>query len=108
MTKKSKDIPGNTLASQALVDREIHKAGTALFRLSGLPHQMADHDVYLKGIKIRVRDDEGTDVLIVVSVDTNDGPKVCFHSADGIREALMGFVNKHLNGQIKWKDDQYG
>jgi hypothetical protein len=69
---------------------------------------MNKDELLLTSIKIKVNNNEGTDVLIILCAVSPDGPVVAFNDGDGIKEALMTTLNRIRNGRIRWKEDQYG
>jgi len=52
--------------------------------------------------------DQMRTLVIVSALDEEGGPMVAFHDGMSPSEALVGAVNRILNHDIKWKEDQYG
>lgn len=104
---KNPEVPGNTLASQAVVDREIVGAGKALFALdSKIWHMWHAGDQMLQ-IKLVVKATDGSDVMCVVTAQIEDVQVVAFHNGDSIRSALTGLSKRLANGSLKWRRDEY-
>lgn len=107
MTKRNTEVPGNTLESQRLFDREMIKIGRAVLSLQSRLEHMADEGVEVKALRLTYRNGVHGEVLCVVTAGTESGGIVAFHSADGLGEVLKGVSARMVNGSIKWKEDEY-
>lgn len=108
MTKhKDLEIPGNTIATAAMVDRIITKTGDVIHKTSFTLERWWEVDTRVKAIRFKNKGEPGVGWLVVITIDTREGPKVAFHEGDTFQSALEGMCKRILNGSLKWKDDQY-
>lgn len=104
---KQTGTPGNTMQSQADFDHMLYKIGVAISRLERWCSTDVPEGVYVKSIRLRAPQNPEGEWLAVVSISTENGGKVGFHSAEDLTAVLSGLSNRLRNGSIKWKDDEY-
>lgn len=86
--------PGRALAALANLDRTARSGWSGEYELTGL--------------KVKLGYIDHTDTMVIVTaLDGQGAPVVAFHSANLPSEAIMGAVNRFLNGGLKWRDDEY-
>lgn len=108
MTKhKDQEVPGNVLATQVLTDRLLSKTGFAVHTIHQWFEAAQDHGIYLKALRFSTKDGPSADWLCVVTVDTDEGPRVGFQSGSTFGDAVEGLKNRLQNGTFKWKEDEY-
>ena len=108
MTKhKDQEVPGNVIASRALTDRLLAKTGFAVHSIHQWFEAAQDHGIHLKALRFSTRDGPSGDWLCVVTVDTDEGPRVGFQSGSTFNDAIEGLKNRLLNGRMTWKEDEY-
>ena len=104
---KNTDVPGNTLASQAQLDRLLNKIGQAVFRLEACIDKDLDDDLVVTGIRFKPPQAANGEWMAVISASTPDGHVVAFHSASGLGELVKGLTNRYTNRSLKWRPDEY-
>lgn len=101
-------VDGSAIASQALVDRTLRKAGGTIARLE---HVMAsrlpgEYDIY--SIRLRCDGDPDGEWLAIVNVDVEGRRLVGFHVGVGFVDTLVGVANRIINKSLKLKESEYG
>lgn len=61
----------------------------------------------LHQLKLIAKGSDAVEWLVVLTVDTDNGPKVAFTSASSLVEALVSLGNRLRNRTLKWRDDEY-
>lgn len=110
MSKKAgqgRDVPGNTLASQAAFTEGMVKASAQILRADKIIERCDDADIFIRAIKLMPPTDGRTDWLVVVSADSPDGRLVAFTGALDCLEALRGCFAKMENKSMKWRQDTW-
>lgn len=102
-----RDVQGNSLASQAALDREIASAGVGMFRTEHLFEGLWDEQTVVKSIRVSCPGAGRSDYLAVVTADVEQVAMVGFNSGGTFREALLGLLNRLENRSLKWREDQY-
>lgn len=105
--RRNKEIPGDTIASQRAFDKEMVGRGVLLGRLEGYVDAYAEDEVFIQGITIRVPQDIGTDVLVVVRAVAAGESVVAYHAAPTLGEAIVGMGRRMQNKSLRWKEDKY-
>ena len=105
--RNGRGVDGNSLASQAALDRAVADAGVGLFRVEHLFDGLWDDGCVIKSVRISCPGSGRGDYLAVVTADVQGVPSVGFNSADTFRECLLGLFNRLENRTLKWKEDQY-
>lgn len=105
---KHKDIPGNTLQSQLVFDRELHKVGLRVFEIDDFIHKSVRDKFVVRAIKFRAGKVPGAEWMAVITAYSPDGPVVAFHSGESFKELVVGLAARLKNGSLKWKADEYG
>lgn len=101
------EVDGNSLASQAMVDRALQRIGHSIAKLE---HTLAgrmpgEYDVY--SIRVRCEGDPDGEWLAIVNVDVEGERYVGFHVGVGIAETLVGVANRIINKSLKLKESEY-
>lgn len=105
----SVEVPGNALATQHEVARQMMQVGEALALLDRLVVQLREEgELDVSGLSIRFPDGSGAEYLVTVRARVDGVKVVAFHSAYAIGETLRGLYNRMKAGKLKWKEDQYG
>ena len=104
---KDSSVPGNVLASQAIIQREAMKLALAVDRVDHKVHYDDDAPLWLTGMRVKFPVNEGGEYLVVMRGEEVDRGVVAFHAATSLREALRGAFERFMNGSLKWKTDEY-
>lgn len=105
---RKKDVPGNTLQAQLVLDRELQKVGLRVLEIDRFVVRSVPDKFVVRAIKFRAGKVPGAEWMVIITAYSPDGPVVAFHSGDGFREALVGLAARLKNGSLKWKVDEYG
>ena len=106
MSKRSKS--DNPRGGDAAWDRRKAKAGSAVMNLDRLTHPSWSGEIEIVSFRLRLGQPGHEENLVVVQgVNGSGEPVVAFHSADEASDALVGAINRVLNGQLRWKADEY-
>lgn len=105
---KPKDVPGNTLQSQLLFDRELHKVGHRVYDIDSFIQRSVRDKFVVRAIKFRAGKVPGAEWMAIITAYSPDGPVVAFHSGEGFKELVVGLAARLKNGSLKWKADEYG
>lgn len=101
------EVPGSVLATAAMTQRILTKAGHAVHSASYRMEVLEGEGVGVTKIAFKARGGPSGEWLAVIGVDTPDGSKVAFHSADSFHGCVEGVCNRLMNNSLKWKDDEY-
>lgn len=101
------EVPGNTLASQAMVDRLLGKTGKAVHQMGHRIEMLVEEGIEIKQVRLKQNLDAAGDWLAVVTARTESSHIVAFHSADGFVECLEGLCSKMTNGSVRWREDEH-
>jgi len=108
MTRKTRvEVPGNAMATQALIDRVLTKTGHAVHELNHLGIGMEDEGWLLKAIRFAPQGSAAGEWLAVITVQSPEGPLVSFHGGSTFADCIEGLRNRLKNGSLKWKVDEY-
>lgn len=108
MTKQNNtEVPGSVLATAAMTQRILTKAGHAVHAASYRMETLEDEGVSVLRIAFKARGGPSGEWLAVIGAATHEGAKVAFHSADSFHGCVEGVCNRLMNGSLKWKDDEY-
>lgn len=107
MSKNYKEVPGNSVASAALIDTEMKKKGIALTRVSNHMETGMWEEVAVTSVRFRAPQSETGDWMCVVSAWTALGQSVAFVTAPTYEGVVVLFAQKYINRQLKWKEDAY-
>lgn len=84
------------------------RAGKALAQLDRMCSTYWPGEFQIGSIKVRLGETDNTETLVIVCGELSDGtPVVGFSSALVPSEALVGAINRVVNGSMKWRDDDY-
>ena len=106
MAKTHKD-PGNSLQGQIEFQEQLYKEAIAIRRIEGWIKECPDAGRYIDGIRLSIKDDEGTDVLLIVTSSTDDGFFVTFVGGTGLLDCLVNLSRLAPSGRMKWKPDEF-
>jgi len=85
------------------------RAGRAMAELDALCSGKRPSAPELRGLKVRLGVTDETETLVIVTAwDDAGAPIVGFSQGMTPSEALVGAINRVVNGSMKWKEDQYG
>ncbi len=104
---KNTDVPGNALASQAAYVRQLVNWAETVLTAERVFDKLFDEGVYVRGMSIRLPNDESPEYLMVVRLDGEGGKRVGFHSADTLLSLVVGTLRRLRSGSIKFKEDEY-
>lgn len=111
MSKKSgvvyEEIPGNAAGSHAAYVRALVRVAEALLDFEQTAERLFEEDVHIRGMSIRMPDDDRPEYMAVVRVYEGGVKKVGFHNAPSFSEVVVGVVNRLKNRSMKFKDDEY-
>jgi hypothetical protein len=86
----------------------VRRSGNAMALLDRLAGGLEVHDVEVSGLKIRLGVTDQIETLVVVTAVGEDGtPLVGFNGSMVPSDALVGAINRVVNGQMKWRLDEY-
>ena len=109
MTKKQVGhVPGNTLASQAEMDRMLYGFGRTVTLVDFEVRKYLRSGNPVKALRFKAPDVEGGDWMAIVTVTLDGAAAVAFVFGSTFGECLRTLANKMENGSIQWKEDQYG
>ncbi len=86
MSKKNQGIPGNSVEEAAQFNRELVKKALSMLEVERWIRTQARHDVYIEAIKVMVKDDEGDNILLVMTASnpsTGNNDHSCASSLPG-------------------------
>jgi hypothetical protein len=107
MTKKYNEIPGNTLASQALFDRQMIKIGVSVLTLQEQFIRLSDEGIEVKALRLAYRSGVSGELLGVLTASTESSELVAFQSGTDLAVVLTVLQSRLANGSLKWKEDEY-
>ena len=102
-----KEVPGNTIATVAAVQKAMLQVANALYITEGRIEGLHEQGEIITGVRFRAPTQLGGEWLAVVSLLTTEGRFVGFHSDVSFVAAVRGVCNRINNGSMIWKDDQY-
>lgn len=83
-------------------------AGEALGHLDACVHEYREVAHVIKGFSVRCPQQRGGEYLLTCrALDEDDEPVVCFHGASQLTDLWIGFWNRFINGDLKWKEDTW-
>lgn len=100
-------VPGNVVASAALVERTLSRDGLALHKGDEALRGMFDEGMQVKAIRFRSSGHPEGEWLAVVTMETENGGVVGFHSGVTLVDCITGVLRKLTNRSLKWKEDDY-
>lgn len=106
MTYKQ-EVPGNVLATAALVQREMLKFANALMIMDGQIQEGTFSEHRVVSLRLALPSDKRPDVLAVLTIETAEGRMVAFHSDSGLVSALKGLAHKYSNQTLKFRKDKW-
>lgn len=84
------------------------RAGRALAQLDRMCSAYWPGEVLISTVKLRLGETDNTETLVVVCGELSDGtPVVGFSTALVPSEALVGAINRVVNGNMNWRQDDY-
>ena len=92
----------------AEIKRRQEKQADAWAYLQMRTHEPDPEGRYLVKVACRVRWDTVGDVLVILTCEGELGGQVAFGQADELMDAVTNAANRWSNGQLRWKEDQYG
>lgn len=105
--KDKTHVPGNTVLSQTLLDREMAELGAKVRQLDHQVHIMSAREEGFLSLTLRAPNDRSIQWLAIVRVSHEQGRSVGFVSGPTIAATISTVASLLMAGQIKWKDDQY-
>lgn len=107
MTKKSPEIPGNSIGTAQAHQKWLMKAGNALSMLSEGFERYDEETGVVHSIRFAAPGVERSEWLAIVSVESGDGRQVAFSSGEDFMSCLVTVANRWRNGSLKWRADEY-
>lgn len=107
MSKKNRDVPGNSLASQAQYQRDMLRLGETISRMERILDRMFEEEWIPKRVSIKVPVNQGDEYLVIITAESPGGPVVAFTSGQSFAEAIRVAIARIENGSVKWKEDAY-
>lgn len=107
-TEMSRDVPGNSVASEVEFQRMLRSLGEALLRFENAADTAWNDGRPLGNVTIKLKGDQRGDYLLIARRRSEGVAEVAFVSGDTFAEVLKSFVNGLRNGSLKWKVDAYG
>ncbi len=104
---RGKDVPGNVLATQAVIVRNSLRVTGVMDRVENAHRSGSDHDPWLVGFRVKFPEDEEGEFFIVLQGEDSAGAMVAFHSSISLGEAIRGALERYMNGSLKWRKDVY-
>lgn len=108
MGGRNQEVPGNTIESQRLFERQLYNIGRALLQLESTLEHMESDGTTPKAIRLKFEGGAHGSILAVITAQSGDDPIVGFISSPSISTVLVTLSNQLKNGSLKWKEDQYG
>ncbi len=107
-SKKEQDENEKYRRFQAEMKRKQERQADSLAYLQMRTHEPDQDGRYLVRVMVRVRWDDGGEVLAILSTDGENGKEVGFGQGEELLDALTNASNRWANGQVKWRKDEYG
>lgn len=107
MSRRDKDVPGNTMESQRLFDEQLRNIGRSVLMLESGLKILEDSGIVVKALRFVHNGGSRGDILCVVTAHTETGGIVSFVSGVDLSATIRTMSNQIRNGSIKWKEDQY-
>lgn len=104
---RNNEVPGNVLATAAMTERLLSKAGLALYQAANSMDRLHEEEIHITAIRFKPRGLEAGEWLAVVTAEMDGSAVVAFHSGDGFVTTVTGICNRIMNGSLKWKEDEY-
>ena len=104
---KSRDVPGNSIASTLAYERTMVRLAQQLVRFEPLLERMFDEDIVIFGLSVRVPNEVGQDYLLTVRAQVDGKKVVGFNTANTLSEVVRSAVARLENRSMRWKGDQY-
>lgn len=108
MSKRPKDIPGNSQLSALVFAEEMLKIGESAWRLGFHLEQLSEEGIEIKALRFGWKAGPKGDVLCVVTANGPGGAVVAFHSGATFSEVMRGVITRLEHRSLQWKEDQYG
>jgi len=105
--RQGRDVPGNTVASQAMFDGWVHDVGKGWLDLLRACEAEAKAGRLITRITIRGVVTQGAGLLVILAASGDDGATVAFHNVDEVSTMWRGLANRMRNGSLKWRPDEY-
>jgi len=102
-----KEVAGDAVASQRVIDRHLHSMGVAWAEFVRQCERLTISDLEVYRVTIKGDFVAGTDILVVLCAVGGDGYKVAFHHCDDMTTLWTGLAARLANGSLQWKEDQY-
>lgn len=103
--KESQGVPGNVLASQAMIERTLQRTGLLMHQLEESFVSWDGQDVVIKSLQVRAAHGIGGEWLGIIKVSGPEGDLVAFQSGMSFIEVLQGISARAHNGSIKFRPD---
>lgn len=100
-------VPGNTMQEQMDFTNELAREARVLREIGEWIKEQSGHDFYVDALRFGIKDDEGYDVLLVVTATTNDGYVVSFFSGTSMLDCMKNLTRQIKTDRVKWKADEY-
>lgn len=102
-----KEMPGDTISSQAMFDRMLGKLGASLYTFDGRFSRDNMGGIALKAIRFKAPHAPTGEWLAVVTAWQDQVEVVAFHKDASFVECVQGLMNRLNNGSLNWKVDEY-
>lgn len=108
MKKRGKaEVPGNAVETAAVRGRQQAKLMTSVLWLQIYMEGRAETPIRVDGLTIKDKSGDGSDLMMIVKIASEDGYKVGFGSGTTLEELLNSTAARLRNGTLKLKEDEY-
>lgn len=102
---KDTGVPGNSMQEQVEFQRQLIGEARSIRDLERWIRTSPIENVFVQQVKFLVKDDEGTNVLMVITTHTDEGKQVGFIGGSSVLDCIRMFTRKVGSGHMRWKDD---
>jgi len=107
MPKAKRGVPGNSMEEQRLFQEELVREGASVRLITNVIRNSAGRGLYILALRFVIKNDEGTDVLLVVQAQGDNGYVVAFLGGTSVLECCRTLVSQSEAGTLRWKADEY-
>ncbi len=101
------ELPGNSIMSQAAMDRFVYNNGRAVLSIEHYAYTSFREGARMKALRFKCPDGPHGEWLCVATAQIDGVDLVCFTSGASFDDVLRNVGNRLANGSMKWKDDEY-